>query len=119
MGNEALTQHEILKAWGNHRRLRLARINTGVGWFAKGKPARKTDPFAYPVRFGIPGTADVMGLIWPEGRMLAIEIKSDTGRQSKDQATFQRVVTKYGGLYILARTLADVDAVLIPIVGAR
>ncbi len=118
-GPESHIQHAILEAWGHHKRLRLARINTGVGWFANGKPARKTDPGAYPVKFGVPGTADVIGLIWPSGRMLAIEVKSATGKLRKAQETFRRVVEKYGGLYIVARSLAEVDDILIPIVGAR
>lgn len=108
-------QHAILRAFGSHPRLRIARFNVGVGWFARGEPARKRDPGAYPVRFGIPGLADIVGLIAPEGRALLIEVKSDTGRQSKEQRTMQRVITSFGGLYVLARSVADVDAALAPL----
>lgn len=110
MATEAQLQHDILKTWGAHPRIRFARINIGVGWFANGKPARKTDPGAYPVHFGVPGTADICGLIAPDGRFLAIECKSATGTQSAEQETFQRVVRAMGGVYILARSVADVDA---------
>ena len=98
---ENKVQHEILEAWGAHPRIRIARVNTGAAMI-KGRL----------VRFGVPGTADIMGLIAPSGRMLAIECKSATGKQRKAQEVFQRVVTSMGGLYLVARSLADVDQAL-------
>lgn len=108
MGAEALIQYEILSAWGAHPRLRIWRQNTG-GATIKGRV----------VRFGVPGCADILGVIGPHGRLLAIEVKSATGRQTEDQLRFQRVIEHFGGVYVLARSLADVDAVLLPLVGAR
>lgn len=102
-------QYDILKAWGAHPRLRLWRANVGVGWFAHGEPARKTDAESYPVKFGVPGQADVSGIIAPWGRRLEIECKTATGRQSAEQKTFQRVVEAMGGVFILARKVEDVD----------
>ena len=92
---------EILKTWGAHPRIRMARVNTGAAMI-KGRM----------VRFGIPGTADICGLIAPTGRFLAIEVKTATGKQRDAQVTFQRVVTAMGGLYVLARNLSDVDQAL-------
>jgi hypothetical protein len=94
-------QHAILQAWGAHPRLRIARVNTGAAWM-KGRY----------VRFGVPGTADICGVIAPTGRFLAIEVKSVTGKQREAQLTFQRVVEAMGGLYVLARSVSDVDAAL-------
>lgn len=110
--SEAMIQFEILEAWGAHSRLRLDRINTGVGWFNDDGPCRKTDHGARPVRFNPKGTGDLVGLIAPWGRMLMIEAKTATGKQSKEQIVMQRVVTAFGGLYIVARSVADVDAAL-------
>ncbi len=112
MSDEAFIQFEILKAWGANPRLRFARCNTGVGWFAKGKPARKTDPDAYPVRFNPEGTADIVGLMAPSGRMLMIEVKGPKGKQSDSQKKMQAVVTRFGGLYVVARSVSDVDQAL-------
>ena len=92
--------------------LRLWRQNTGVGWFAKGKPARKGDPGAYPVHFGTRGQGDVSGLVLPTGRRLEIECKTEIGRQSDDQRSFQAMIERFGGVYILARCVGDVDRVL-------
>ena len=101
MSSEAWVQHAILTAWGAHPRLRIARINTGAAVL-----------HGRLVRFGVPGTADIVGLIAPSGRMLQIECKSRTGKQRKAQEAMQRIVTAFGGLYIVARSLADVDAAL-------
>lgn len=103
--------HLILSTWGAHPRLRIWRANTGVGWFANGQPARKTDPGAYPVKFGTPGQGDISGLVLPAGRRLEIECKAKT-KQSDDQRSFQRMIEGFGGLYVLALSLGEVDRVL-------
>jgi len=107
--SEAMIQFEILEAWGAHSRLRLDRVNTGVGFFNDDGPCRKTDHGARPVRFNPKGTGDIVGLIAPSGRLLMIEVKAAAGRQSKEQVVMQRVITTFGGLYIVARSVADVD----------
>lgn len=114
-GPEAFIQREILAAWGSHPRLRIARLNVGVGWFAKGQPARQTDPGAYPVKFGVDGLADICGVIAPEGRLLMIEVKSARGVLSPEQRVMQRVITRFGGVFVVARSVADVDAALAPL----
>ena len=37
------------------------------------------------------------------GQRLEVEVKSATGRQSKAQRAFQKMIEKFGGLYVLAR----------------
>jgi hypothetical protein len=98
---EAWVLHDILRAWGAHPRLRIWRQNTGAA-MVKGRL----------VQFGIPGTPDILGVLAPTGRFLGIECKSATGRQREAQKTFQRVVESMGGVYVLARSVADVDAAL-------
>ena len=98
---EAQIQHSILLAWGAHPRMRLDRINTGAAKL--GVPPRL-------VRFNPPGTADIVGLIAPSGRMVMIECKTADGVQSDDQKRMERIITTFGGAYCLARSLADVDA---------
>lgn len=62
------------------------------------------------VTFGIPGQPDIFAII--QGRFVGIEIKSAAGRQSKDQKNWQRNCERAGGIYILARSVEDVDAAL-------
>jgi hypothetical protein len=104
MERESHLQAAILLAWGNHPRLRIARVNTGAAMLG-----------GRLVRFGVPGTADIVGLIAPTGRLFMVEVKTAKGKQRKAQETMQRVVTEYGGLYCVARSLADVDAALAPL----
>lgn len=58
--------------------------------------------------YQINGTADILGLIAPRGRFLAIEVKSETGRLSDDQKSFIRAVNANGGLAFVAWSIDDV-----------
>lgn len=98
---ESSLLYAVLNAWGAHPRLRLWRQNTGAATL-NGRL----------VRFGTPGAADIQGILRPAGRFLAIECKSATGKQREEQAKWQRMVEEHGGLYVLARSLEDVDAAL-------
>lgn len=110
--SESEIVHSILLAWGAVPGLRIWRANAGVGWFTNGQPARKTDPGAYPVRFGVPGQGDVSGIV-DGGRRLEIECKTLRGRQSAEQIAFQAMIERHFGIYILARSVEDVDRVLL------
>lgn len=96
MTPEKAIQNEIIEAIGSIPSLRIWRMNTGVAKHGK-----------RVVRYGVPGQADITGIL-PDGRRLEIEVKSATGRQSKDQARFQRIIEAHKGLYILARSVDDV-----------
>lgn len=58
----------------------------------------------------INGVADILGVI--EGRFLSIEVKSKKGVHSDSQKTFAENVGKNGGIYILARSVEDVQSAL-------
>jgi hypothetical protein len=60
------------------------------------------------VRFGTPGLADITGIL-PGGRALYVECKVGRDKQSDDQAMFQFRVEDAGGLYILARSIEDLE----------
>ena len=79
------------------------RSNTGA---VKAKYKNGTDRF---VRFGRPGSADIIGLL-PNGRFLAVECKSDVGELSKQQHEFRRDIERNHGVYILARSIDDLAA---------
>lgn len=103
---ESFLVREILAAWGAHPALRIARVNTGAAML--GDPPRL-------VRFGVPGTGDICGLIAPTGRLLMIECKTATGKQREAQVVMERVIRRFGGLYVVARSVADVDRALAPL----
>lgn len=89
------------------------------------------------MRVGVRGVSDIIGLqarrkdpeVWhsggsgswmvesnnPIGRFVAIEVKRERGgTQSDDQKRFQDNVEAHGGLYVLARSVEDVQKALGP-----
>lgn len=64
-------------------------------------------------RWYIRGVSDICGLL-EDGRFLAIELKSKTGRVSDHQKAFLENVNRMGGLGFVARSVEDVRAKLSP-----
>ncbi len=95
-------------------RLVIARLNAidGVWAWRQNTGAAKTAHGV--IRFGLPGSGDVTGLL-VVGRRLEVELKSDVGRLTAVQRAFGARVTAMGGLYIASRTL---DGVLTPVLEA-
>jgi len=56
------------------------------------------------------GVADILGIL-PGGQHLEIEVKTEAGKQSPDQAIHEKRVTELGGVYILARSVKDVEEI--------
>ena len=105
MMTEKTIQNAILREFGTRPDMRLWRANAGVAWYRDryGK-FRK-------VRFGIPGQADTTGILW-DGRRLEIEVKKPGETQSPEQIKYQRIIERFGGVYILARSVYDVQSML-------
>ena len=94
---EVQIQDAIRLAVGANPRVVLWRNNSGVARTERGM-----------IRYGVanPGGADLIGIF--DGRFLAIEVKSRTGRTSTEQQRFGELVRAKGGIFILAR---DVESV--------
>lgn len=80
------------------------RQNTGAMSIGEGKSRRF-------VRFGPKGAPDIQGYL-KDGRALFIECKSRTGRVSQEQQEFHDRAVKHGAVAMVARSVADVAAVL-------
>jgi hypothetical protein len=52
------------------------------------------------------GHPDILAI--HQGRYIAIEAKTETGRQSQRQKLFQQAVERAGGVYVIARSVSDV-----------
>lgn len=64
-------------------------------------------------KYGFAGMADISG-IHHSGKRIEIEVKTGKAKQSKEQISFQQMIEKHNGIYILARNLKDaVDAILL------
>ena len=78
------------------------RMNTGaVSATYQGKPRF--------VRFGVKGMSDIIGLIPPSGRLLAVEVKRPEGKPTPEQTQFLAAVVRAGGIAFLARSVKDVQ----------
>ena len=67
---------------------------------AEGSP----DIFAVKMVFPCPGNG-IIGV----GQIIGIEVKSPTGKMSEAQEKFREEFQKVGGIYILARSVEDVE----------
>ena len=93
---ESRIQDEIRLALGRIPDLVLWRNNCGFDAERK-------------VRYGVgnPGGADLIGVY--RGRFVAVEVKTPTGRQSDEQRTFQQLVERKGGIYVVLRSVEDAE----------
>jgi len=64
------------------------------------------------VLVGIPGAADVVGILAPSGRGLAVETKTATGKLRDTQHAWRSDWEASGGVYVVARCAEDVDRAL-------
>lgn len=60
------------------------------------------------VKYGVPGASDILGLIPPTGRFLAIECKVGKNKPTDKQIEFLAAVREAGGLDVVAYVLDDV-----------
>jgi len=58
--------------------------------------------------FHIKGVSDILGIL-PDGRFLAIEVKSATGRASPEQKIFLEKINFYGGIGLVAKSIKEVE----------
>ena len=63
------------------------------------------------IRYGHVGSSDILGIL-PDGRFLGVECKTATGKQSKAQKVFQGMIERNNGVYVVARSAADLEAAL-------
>lgn len=94
-------QRDIQLRFGALPWLRLWRVNVGAAKMPTGQV----------MRFGLPGMADLTGLV-ACGRRLEVEVKGPEGRLSKQQEAWGRCITALGGLWIVARSADDLQRFL-------
>ena len=101
--SESVIQSEIRLAVGSLPDVRLWRNNTGS---IKGQRGR-------PVQFGLAvGSADLIGIVAPWGRLLSIEVKSADGRVRPEQVKWAELVRRFGGVAGVARSVAEAMALV-------
>ena len=63
------------------------------------------------IKFGKKGSSDIIG-ITSDGKLFCVECKTGNARQSPIQKSFEKMVTIFGGRYIVAKTSEDVTKFL-------
>jgi hypothetical protein len=63
------------------------------------------------VSFGKKGSADILGCL-PDGKFLAVEVKSDHGRLSPEQSVFLERIRGSGGLAVVVKSWQELDGSL-------
>lgn len=97
-------QAAILAAFGARPYLRLWRQQVGATPVGTG-PTRRF------LSFGLPGMADLSGILRC-GRRVEVEVKAPEGRLRPEQQRWADMVQAYGGVYTVARSTDDVDRML-------
>lgn len=97
--------------WLQAKQILAFRMQTGATLSSYGGKKRM-------IRYGVPGMADI--LAWRRhptmvgySQAIWIELKAPEGRQTELQKSFQKQIEAQGHKYILARSLEDIEAVLI------
>lgn len=94
--------------WLTRHQFFVWRVNNVGVWDEKRKRYRKNNGKGF-----VKGVADIMGCL-ADGRTLAIEVKSRTGRVTPEQHLFLENVRVHGGVAFVARSLDDVIVRLTP-----
>lgn len=113
MASEKSILNDILVDLSAEPETLVWRNNTGMGWQGRElhlrigqtftvEPRMKILAEARPVKFGLPGSSDIIGV--SRRYPLAVEVKDEDGAQDRQQILFERAWTKVGGIYILARS---------------
>lgn len=109
MNTETRLMHQIMLAL-SEAGCTVWRNNVGMGWLGNvihkaGQQVTLTDARMQPYGLCV-GSADILGIA-PDGRFLAVEAKTATGRVSKEQQTFIDAVRRNGGIAGIARSVED------------
>lgn len=109
MRRAVITEAEVLAhclAYLRHAGVTHWRANTGAARLP-GKGGRQQ-----LVRFGVPGQSDILAVIAPQGRLLAIEVKRPGGRATAAQRAFQQNVVAAGGFAGVVHSVEELRALL-------
>ena len=111
--SEGRLLHDVLREFGRGQNFRIARNNTGVAHECAycddlhKRHAPKQHPPYRVVKYGIPGAPDILGILAPSGRVIALETKSPTGPVTPKQKAYHAMLTKHGGGVVVVRSMDE------------
>jgi hypothetical protein len=103
---------DTARAWKNHtgQAFTPGSVTDALNCVVNGGTFLEARDLLVPIRFGVPGQADISGLI-KGGRRLEIEIKTGSGKLHEGQKNFRDMILDLGGLHIECRSLSDLDMI--------
>ena len=67
----------------------------------------------HTIRFGLcVGSADLICIVKPSGRLVACEVKTPTGRDTKEQLAFIAIVNQAGGHGTIVRSVLEANSAI-------
>lgn len=109
MNQETIIQRKIMIALSNAGCIVWRNETAGayVGKVLHKAGDQVTLQSAHMMTFGLcVGSSDIVGIA-PDGRFLAVEVKTKTGRPTADQLNFIDAVRRHGGIAGIARSVED------------
>ena len=89
----------------------MSRIRAAVSQLGYVRVFRNNVGMMAGLRYGLAtGSADLIGLVSPHGRFLSLEVKTATGRESKDQVYWGEMIEDFGGVHEVVRTIPEAIA---------
>lgn len=88
-------------------------VRVPVGQYYSGKYENGIIRNPRPVRVGFKGVSDLIGFRRSDGKFVAIEVKNEKGKPTKEQLNFIRVVSEAGGLAGIARTADEARRIIL------
>lgn len=82
----------------------ILRRNGSKGWMTTGR--RGCPDIVCCFKFLVKDETWI-GMEYWQSRFVAIEVKSDKGKQSRDQKETEELIKKLGGIYLVARSVDD------------
>jgi hypothetical protein len=76
--------------------------------YSQDTPGLAYDRNGNPFKAGLKGASDLLAILKPMGRALAVEVKTGTGKLSTAQRNYGRAVEAAGGIFVCARSVEDV-----------
>jgi len=103
-----MTEKELMNAI----RAVLSRPGTPVRLW-RNNVGQLADSRGIPVKYGLAvGSADLVGIIKPSGRWLAVEVKTPKGRATPEQLIWLQTVRDFGGIAVILRSVEEAEALL-------
>ena len=136
--NESDILKKVMLSLGTKHWIKLWRNNTGSAWqgqrynLKRGLKLTTTSGksfitetgdillrHAHPVKFGLIGSGDIAGIIYPNGKTIYIETKYGKYKQTTYQKNFEKMIKAMGGIYIVVKDPDNVEQQILNEMGAK